>query len=176
MSRRFPSSLQRVSRDALLFLEPCTRLKSPPCSGPATRDGLGRDEEPPRTGLGAGRQLHIAQSPGAGGCTTWPRICWGAACGAREGVSERINQGNLATRLIWCPKGAGRPLPGPPRGAHPLVTTGPRHSFRLVAGVAKPRRSWRHTEATMVPQHVLLDAPPRKRVLTLAPAPAPAPT
>ena len=33
---------------------------------------------------------------------------------------------------------------------HPPVTTGPRHGFRLVAGVPIPRRSWRHTAPTTV--------------------------
>jgi len=47
----------------------------------------------------------------------------------------------------------GRPVSSTavhPRSAHPLVTTGPRHGFRLVAGIAKPWRSWRHTTPTMV--------------------------
>jgi len=36
------------------------------------------------------------------------------------------------------------------QGAHPLVTTGPRHGFRLIAGVANPRQRWRHTAPTTV--------------------------
>ena len=43
---------------------------------------------------------------------------------------------------------------------------GPRHGFRLVARVAKPRRRWRRVAPTTMVQHALAGPPPRTRVLS----------
>jgi len=56
-----------------------------------------------------------------------------------------------------------------PRGVNPP----PRHGFRLLDGVAKPRRQRRQVELTMMAQRTLATPPPRPRVLTLSGHPRP---
>jgi len=79
------------------------------------------------------------------------------------------DNGTGLTPLVPLPSAGARLGVNRPRCVHPPLRPppdGPRHGFRLVAGVAKPRRRWHQVVPTTMGQQVLAGTPPRARVLS----------